>query len=162
MFWRKTSPRIQNTTLCQLCLHLKQRRNSLPFRVESDIAPATQSLEPEETGPRLNEAGEMLTAIPPTSIEIGVLESQGTNKTKINTYSRPTSCARQRTREKAGTNFRCRFGTTDPAKKCRDAVRVTDDQFVSSVEDSCCSSEYGLSVHRDTVERRLPETLINE
>jgi len=133
--------------LGQLLLAWKQRRNSLPARVESDAAPATQVLEPWETGPRLNEAGEMLTVFPPTSIDIGVLKLQGTNMSKINTCSRPTSCVRQRTRVNAGTNLRCRFGTTDRLKKFRDAVRVTDDLCGSSVEDSCCSSEYGLPVH---------------
>jgi len=104
----------------------------------------------------------MLMVFPPTSTEIGVSELQGTNMSKMNTYSWPTSCARQRTCVKAGTNFRCRSGTRDLVKKCRDAVRVTDDLFVSNVEDSRCSSEYGSSVHRDTIERCLPETLINE
>ena len=80
---------------------------------------------------------------------------------KINTGSRPTDCARQRTRVKAGTSLRCLFGTTDLTEKCCDAVRVTDDLFACSVEDSICLSEYGSAVHRYTVERRLPETLIN-
>ena len=146
----------------QPCLPLEQRTNSLPVRVESDAAPATQVLEPSETGPRLNEVWEMLTVFPPTSIEIGVLKLQGTNTSKINTDSWPTSCARQRTRVNAGTKLRCRFGTTDRLEKFRNAVRVTDNLCGSSVEDGCCSSDYGLSVHRDTVESRLPVTLINE
>jgi len=99
---------------------------------------------------------------PPTLIEIGMLKLQGTNMSKINIYSQPTSCARQRTRVNAGTKLWCQFGTTDLLEKFRDAVRVTDNLCGSSVEDSCCSSKYGLSVHRDTIERRLPITLINE
>jgi hypothetical protein len=93
------------------------------------------------------------------SIEIEALKLQGTNMSKINTSSRPTSCARQRTRVCA---IPCGFGTIDLVKKCRDAVLVTDDLSAYSVEDGFCFSEYGLSVHRDTIERRLPETLTNE
>lgn len=103
----------------------------------------------------------MLTVFPPTLIEIGVLKLQGTNTLKINTYSRPTSCARRRTRVNAGTKLQFQFGATDLLEKFRDAVWVTDNLCGSSVEDSCLSSKYGLSVHRDTIERRLPKTLIN-
>ena len=120
----------------QLCLPLEQGTNSLPVRDESDAAPAMQVLEPLETGPRLNEAGEMVTSFPPTLIKIGVSKLQGTNMSRINTCSRPTSWARQRTRVNAGTKLRCRFGTSDRLKKFRDVVRVTENLCGSSVEDS--------------------------
>ena len=97
--------------------------------------------------------------VPPISIEIEVLKLQGTNMSKIDTSSRPTGSARQRTRVYA---IPCGSGTIDLVKKCRDAVWVTDDLAAYSVEDGFFFSDYGLAVHRDTIERRLPETLNNE
>lgn len=93
------------------------------------------------------------------SMAMEVLKLHGTNMSKINKSSLPTGCERQRTRVSA---IPCGHGTIDLVKKCRDAVRVTDDLPAYSVEDGFCFSEYALSVHRDTIERRLPETLTNE
>ena len=60
-----------------------RKNNSPPVKSGSAAAPAIQVLEFGETGPRLNEAGEMLTVFPPTSIEMGVLNVQGTRVVKI-------------------------------------------------------------------------------
>ena len=49
-------------------------------------APARQVVEPWEIGPRLNEAAEMLTDLPPTLKEMGVLNEQGTRIFKIHKY----------------------------------------------------------------------------
>jgi hypothetical protein len=64
----------------------KGRTNSQPVNDGSEDAPAVQVSEPSATGPRLNEAGEMLIFIPPTSMEMEVLKLQGTEISKINIY----------------------------------------------------------------------------
>jgi len=58
----------------------KATANVLPVRLGSADAPAAQVLEPSETCPRLNVAGEISTPMPPTEIEMGVLKSQGTER----------------------------------------------------------------------------------
>ena len=96
-----------------------------------------QVSEPGKTGPRLNEAGEMLTVFPPTSKEIGVLKSQGTKISKINICSLPTGGAEQLTSIHALT---CPLGTKDWLKKVCDAGRVTNNARSSGVEDSFSAS----------------------
>jgi hypothetical protein len=73
-------------SLSALLAKISGRTNSPPIRVLSAAAPAIQVLEFVETGPRVNEAGEMLTVFPPTSIEMGVSNSQGTRVLKIHKY----------------------------------------------------------------------------
>ena len=61
----------------------KRRTNSLLVTIGFEAAPAIQRSESGETGPRLNEAGEMLTSFPPTFIEMGVFIVQGTRALKL-------------------------------------------------------------------------------
>ena len=49
-------------------------------------APATQVLKPSETRSRLNAVGEMLTAFPPTSTVMEVLNVQGTSVLNVTAY----------------------------------------------------------------------------
>lgn len=113
-------------------------------------------------GPSLNESGEMVMLFPPTTREIEVLKLHGTKILRINMCPRPTGGAGQRTRVNARGKNWCQLGTTDWREKVRDADRITDNLDSSRVKDSHCASYYGLSVHRDAIERCLPVALINE
>lgn len=52
--------------------------NLPPVRLELELTPMTQVLEPAETCPRLNKLGEIANAVPAMETEMGVLKSQGT------------------------------------------------------------------------------------
>jgi hypothetical protein len=66
-----------------------------------------QVSEPGDAGPRVNEAAEMLTFFPPTSIEIGVLKSQGTERYQINSVFWTSSDTGQRTGVDARSMLGC-------------------------------------------------------
>ena len=118
-----------------------------------------QVLEPAATGPRLNEAAEMLIVLPPTLIEMGVLKLHGT-KEKVNLHvGMPTSNITQRTRVEASAKLGCRLGTADRLKKIRNAVGTTKNLGSSRIEDRRGVSHYNAPVHRDAIERCLPVTL---
>jgi hypothetical protein len=118
-----------------------------------------QVSEPSATGPRLNEAGEMLTFFPPTSIEIGVLKLQGTKIYKINNVFRMTSDTGQRTGVDTRTILGCRLCTANRVEKVCNASRVTNNLGSPSVVDRRCVPYYSFPIHGDAVEGRLPVAL---
>ena len=65
-------------TASQRCPQENRRATLLSLRAGTEAAPAKHIPELSETGPRLNESGEMAITLPPTSMEMGALKLQGT------------------------------------------------------------------------------------
>jgi hypothetical protein len=63
-----------------------RRTNSLLVRFAFADAPAIQVLKPSDTRPRLNAVGEMLTAFPPTSTVMEMLNVQGSSVLNVYVY----------------------------------------------------------------------------
>ena len=101
----------------------------------------------------------MLTVFPPTSIEMGVSNVQGTRIFKIHKKVSTDSGTGERTSVDAISNLGCQLSTTNRVEKFRNAGGVTDNLRCSSVEDCCCTSYYRFSVHRNAIKRGLPVSL---
>jgi hypothetical protein len=151
----------ESFAISQLYHKEKGRNDSPPVKLGFAAAPARQVLEPWETGPRLNEAGVMLTVFPPTSIEMGMSNVQGTRVLKIS-KCRVISGTGEHTSVDALSNLGRRLGTTDLFEKVRNASWIAKNLGCSSVEDCCCAPYCRLSVHRNAIERRLPVALLTK
>lgn len=132
----------------------------------SQVAPATQVSEPSNTGPTLNELGEILTSFPPKCTEMGVLKLQGTVIEKSTGVRRLIgSTTGARTGVGTIAIFGCRPGTVNVKRSIEpfDTIGIANNQTGSSVKNRFGQSN---SFHRtsfngdsDLIEGCLPKSL---
>ena len=118
-------------------------------------APATHLSGPAlGAGPRLNEAEEISTGLPPTVMTMEVLNSQGTKMQKFNACTRQTGNNLRHTGVKAQPILRlgCRQGADDFSIQHLYSDRVTNDHGGTSIVGCFCLFHSRDPVHRNSIE----------